>query len=73
MYIFKHARIGGVVDVHQDASFLYTEPHSCIGFWFALEDASKENGCLWAKPGGHLTSLRTWFRRKKTGVRKTIF
>lgn len=67
MYIFKHARIGGVVDVHQDASFLYTEPHSCIGFWFALEDASKENGCLWAKPGGHLTSLRSWFRRKEDG------
>ncbi|MFN8247282.1 MAG: phytanoyl-CoA dioxygenase family protein [Ferruginibacter sp.] len=49
MYIFKHARIGGVVDVHQDASFLYTEPHSCIGFWFALEDASKENGCLYCR------------------------
>lgn len=67
MYIFKHARIGGVVDIHQDASFLYTEPHSCIGFWFALEDATRENGCLWAKPGGHQTSLRTWFKRKNGG------
>lgn len=64
MLIFKHAKIGGVVDVHQDASFLYTEPHSCIGFWFALEDATIENGCLWAKPGGHRTSLRSWFRKK---------
>ena len=68
MYIFKHAKIGGVVDVHQDASFLYTEPGSCIGFWFALEDATKENGCLWAMPGGHNTSLRSWFRKKETGV-----
>lgn len=67
MYIFKHAKIGGVVDVHQDASFLYTEPGSCIGFWFALEDASKENGCLWAKPGGHLTPLRERFYRNDTG------
>lgn len=67
MMIFKHARIGGVVDIHQDASFLYTEPHSCIGFWFALEDATKENGCMWAKPGGHKTPLRNWFRRKKGG------
>jgi phytanoyl-CoA hydroxylase len=67
MFIFKHAKIGGVVDVHQDASFLYTEPASCVGFWFALEDATKENGCLWAKPGGHLTSLRSWFKRKKGG------
>ncbi|NDA61507.1 MAG: phytanoyl-CoA dioxygenase family protein [Chitinophagia bacterium] len=67
MMIFKHARIGGVVDVHQDASFLYTEPGSCIGFWFALEDATIENGCLWAKPGGHQTSLRSWFKRSPLG------
>ena len=67
MYIFKHAKIGGVVDVHQDSSFLYTEPGSCIGFWYALEDATKENGCLWAMPGGHQTSLRSWFRKKEAG------
>jgi len=67
MYIFKHAKIGGVVDVHQDSTFLYTEPDSCIGFWFALEDATKENGCLWAKPGGHITPLRERFHRKEGG------
>ncbi len=67
MHILKHAKIGGVVDVHQDASFLYTEPHSCIGFWFALEDATIQNGCLWAKPGGHQTTLRSWFRKKPNG------
>ncbi len=67
MAIFKHARIGGVVDVHQDSTFLYTEPDSCIGFWFALEDATIDNGCLWAKPGGHKTSLRSRFRRKEEG------
>ncbi len=67
MLILKHAKIGGVVDVHQDATFLYTEPNSCIGFWFALEDATVENGCLWAKPGGHLTPLRSWFKRKAGG------
>lgn len=67
MYIFKHARVGGVVDVHQDSTFLYTQPLSCVGFWFALEDATVENGCLWAKPGGHRTNLRSWFRRKAEG------
>ncbi len=25
-----------------------------IGFWIALEDATLENGCLWAAPGSHL-------------------
>jgi len=67
MYIFKHAAIGGVVDVHQDSTFLYAEPESCVGFWFALEDATTENGCLWAKPGGHQTKLRSRFRRKDGG------
>lgn len=67
MYIFKHAKIGGVVDVHQDSTFLYSEPESCIGFWFALEDATVSNGCLWAKPGGHQTSLRSRFGRKESG------
>ncbi len=72
MYIFKHAGIGGKVDVHQDASFLYTEPQSCIGFWFALEDATRENGCLWAMPGGHRTALRSWFRRKEGGGTENV-
>jgi phytanoyl-CoA hydroxylase len=68
MLIFKHAKIGGVVDIHQDATFLYTEPTSCTGFWFALEDATKENGCLWARPGGQHEPLRFWFRRKGGGT-----
>ena len=67
MLILKHAKIGGVVDVHQDSTFLYTDPNTCIGFWFALEDATIENGCLWAKSGGHNTQLRSCFRRKETG------
>lgn len=67
MLILKHARIGGVVDIHQDATFLFTEPDSCIGFWYALEDATIENGCMWAKPGGHRTPLRSKFQRKPGG------
>lgn len=72
MMIFKHARIGGVVDIHQDSTFLYTQPETCIGFWFALEDATADNGCLWAKPGGHHTSLRSWFKRKEGGGTEMI-
>ncbi len=53
MYIFKQARIGGEVLCHQDSPFLWTEPQSCIGLWFALENATLENGCLWGIPGLH--------------------
>lgn len=51
MYIFKPPLIGGEVTCHQDATFLWTEPQSVIGFWFALEDATIHNGCLWGLPG----------------------
>jgi phytanoyl-CoA hydroxylase len=53
MYIFKQPRIGGEVRWHQDASYLITEPSTVVGFWVALEDARKDNGCLWVEPGGH--------------------
>ena len=63
MLIFKQPAIGGEVTWHQDGSFLYTVPQSVIGFWFALEDASLENGCLWVLPGQHKCGLRSRFRR----------
>jgi phytanoyl-CoA hydroxylase len=47
MYIFKQPGIGGEVGCHQDATFLYTDPVTVTGFWFALEDATLDNGCLW--------------------------
>jgi phytanoyl-CoA hydroxylase len=47
MLIFKQPRIGGEVVWHQDASFLMTQPQSVVGFWWALEDATVDNGCLW--------------------------
>lgn len=64
MYIFKQPRIGGAVGCHQDGSFLHTEPPSCIGLWFALEDATVENGCLLVEPGGHRRPLAARFRRE---------
>lgn len=53
MYIFKQPGIGGEVRWHQDASFFDSDPVTVTTFWFALEDATRDNGCLWAEPGGH--------------------
>jgi phytanoyl-CoA hydroxylase len=58
MYIFKPPRIGGEVVCHQDSTYIYTEPESCIGFWFALEDATTENGCMHFIPGQHKEPLK---------------
>jgi phytanoyl-CoA hydroxylase len=63
MYICKQPRIGGEVGCHQDATFLYTDPVTVTGFWFAIEDATLENGCLWAAPGEHRSTLRRRYRR----------
>jgi phytanoyl-CoA hydroxylase len=53
MVICKQPGIGGAVRWHQDASYLYCERGAVLGFWFALEDADTDNGCLWMCPGGH--------------------
>ena len=73
MYIFKQPLIGGEVACHQDATFLYTDPMTVTGFWFAIEDATLENGCLWAKPGSHRTSLRKVFKRAGGDADGTMF
>lgn len=67
MYILKAPHVGGEVALHTDHSFLCTEPPSVTGFWFAIDDATLENGCLWALPGGHRLPVRRRFRRDGVG------
>ena len=67
MYLFKQPGIGAEIGCHQDASFIYTEPSSVVGFWFALEDADVGNGCMWALPGGHRLGLKSRFVRTSNG------
>ncbi|KAK3686049.1 hypothetical protein B0T22DRAFT_239975 [Podospora appendiculata] len=65
MVICKQPEIGGAVPPHQDSTFLYTRPPSAVGFWYALEDATLENGCLSFLPGSH-----RWAPIEKRLVRK---
>ena len=74
MYIFKQPNIGGEVTCHQDSTFLFTEPQDTIGLWFALEDATVDNGCLWAIPGGHRHGLKSrWIRSSAGGMQFEIY
>src|ERR1051326_6182769 len=73
MYIFKQPNIGGEVTCHQDSTFLYTEPIDIVGLWFALEDATIENGCLWAIPGGHRSGLKSRWVRTPDGMKFEVF
>jgi phytanoyl-CoA hydroxylase len=61
MVICKQPRIGGEVGMHQDATFLHTDPVSVVGFWVALEGADCGNGCLRVIPGGHRHGLKKRF------------
>jgi phytanoyl-CoA hydroxylase len=38
---------------HQDEYFIPTRDRSLTAAWIALDDATIENGCLWALPGSH--------------------
>ena len=69
MYIFKQPKIGGEVVCHQDSTFLITEPESTVGFWFALEDANKDNGCLQVASGAHKGPLRKLFKRENNQMK----
>jgi phytanoyl-CoA hydroxylase len=73
MYILKSPHVGGEVTSHTDHTFLWTEPASAVGFWFAIEDATLENGCMWALPGGHRLPVRKRFRRADGGTTFDVF
>ena len=42
---------------HQDEHFLPTRDRSLCGAWIALDDATIDNGCLWAHPGSHAPGI----------------
>lgn len=69
MYIFKSPGTGGEVVPHCDHSFLWTEPPSVCALWFAVDDATRENGCLWALPQGHRYSPKLRFRLKDAAAK----
>ncbi len=71
MYIFKQPHIGGEVRWHQDGSYLISDPSTVTGIWIAIEDANRDNGCLWVQPGGHRSPLREIYQvdwTKREGV-----
>jgi ectoine hydroxylase-related dioxygenase (phytanoyl-CoA dioxygenase family) len=63
MYIFKQPKIGGVIRWHQDATYFFTTPQSVVTFWFAIEDANIENGCLQVDKQGADFVLKEQFKR----------
>lgn len=68
MVNFKNPKVGGEFIPHQDTSYLTTtDPQHVVGFWFALDDATVENGCLDVIPGSHKWALNRRYVRCKDG------
>lgn len=65
MYICKQPAFGGEVSCHQDSTYLFVQGTPVTGLWFALEDSTMQNGCLWAIPGGHRTPLKSRMLRDR--------
>ena len=38
---------------HQDEMYIPTRDRSLCGAWIAIDEATRENGCLWVIPGSH--------------------
>jgi ectoine hydroxylase-related dioxygenase (phytanoyl-CoA dioxygenase family) len=54
----KPAQHGGVVAWHQDYSYwTRTQPMAHLTCWIALDDATRDNGCLQYVPGSHRWQL----------------
>lgn len=63
MYIFKQPKIGGVIRWHQDATYFFTQPQSVLTFWFAIEEATIQNGCLQVYKNGADFPIKEQFKR----------
>jgi len=54
----KPAHHGGVVAWHQDYSYwTRTQPMAHLTCWIALDDSTRDNGCLYYVPGSHNWNL----------------
>ncbi|EAS34580.3 phytanoyl-CoA dioxygenase [Coccidioides immitis RS] len=68
MVICKQPGIGAAVPPHKDSEFLFTDPPSAVGWWYALQDAGRGNGGLGFWKGSHKRGrVRRRFVRRKPG------
>lgn len=51
--LLKPPQVGSQKGMHQDSPYWPIEPMALCSCWFALDDATAENGCMGVIPGGH--------------------
>jgi len=53
-YFCKMPGDGKAVTWHQDASYWPLTPTKAVTVWLAIDDADRDNACMWFIPGSHL-------------------
>lgn len=60
-FLYKPSDRNNEVPFHQDFLSRPTESQKLLA-WIAIDDATKENGCLKVIPGSHSQGFRKWYR-----------
>ncbi|MHC3439529.1 phytanoyl-CoA dioxygenase family protein [Natrialbaceae archaeon A-gly3] len=55
--MFKPPNIGSEKGYHQDAAYYPIHPMDHVTVWIALDEATRENGCMNVVPGGHKAGI----------------
>lgn len=56
---YKPPHVGSAKPPHQDAPYLAGNPERFVTIWTALDECTRENGCLEIRPGSHAYGLTT--------------
>jgi ectoine hydroxylase-related dioxygenase (phytanoyl-CoA dioxygenase family) len=51
--LMKPPGVGSPKGMHQDSPYWPIEPMALCSCWYAIDDATEENGCMGVIPGGH--------------------
>lgn len=57
---------------HQDSPYFPIEPMNLVTCWTALDDVTRENGCMWFVPGSHRQGPRPHSQKWKVGKREDM-
>lgn len=66
----KRSRDGDEAQPHKDNAYITTNPLSCQVYWVAIDDSSKEDGCLVAVPGSHKEAPNSFFKLRENPITK---
>ena len=76
----KPARYGSAHAWHQDAPYFHHDPMPVATLWIAVDDATRENGCIEVVPGLHKQGIierrnadQSWFEEEELDTSQAVY